>query len=196
MFPEARIDTLVAKINWADTAAPVDYERDLFAEIPRRRTHRGGFDPEPLPEGIQAALKDEALKEGARLLILSDEARRNALACVVEAGEYATRVNSASARELARWASAPGSARRDGVPATAYPARPDRIEPNFPARDFSRGHDWGLPADRCRPPGLVGRHRGDPDDGRGSARGLGGGRPGSAEDAAVRGDLRRLRRAA
>jgi len=145
VFPEVGIDTLVARINWADVVAPLDYEREMFAEIPRRRTHRGGFDPEPLPEAILAALRDQAQREGATLLILSDEARRNALAGVVEAGEYATRANSARARELAKWAPAPGSGRRDGVPATAYPARPDRIEPNFPARDFARGHDWGLP---------------------------------------------------
>jgi hypothetical protein len=124
---------------------PVDYERDLFAQIPRRRTHRGGFDAEPLPEGIGSALMDEAFKEGASLLILSDEAQRNALAGVVEAGEYAARASSARARELAKWAPRPGSARRDGIPATAYPARPDRIEPNFPARDFAHGHGWGLP---------------------------------------------------
>ncbi len=144
-FPEVGIDTLVARINWTDTVEPLDYEREMFAEIPRRRTHRGGFDPEPLPEGIHAALRDEARKEGATLLVLGDEARRNALAGVVEAGEYATRINSARARELAKWAPAPGSGRRDGVPASAYPARPDRIEPNFPGRDFAHGHDWGLP---------------------------------------------------
>jgi nitroreductase len=145
VFPEPRLTTLVAKIGWEDTAPPVDYERDLFAEIPRRRTHRGGFDAEPLPEGIHSALMDEVFKEGASLLILGDEEGRNALAGVVEAGEYATRANSARARELAKWAPRPGSARRDGVPATAYPARPDRIEPNFPARDFAHGHGWGLP---------------------------------------------------
>ena len=145
LFPEAGIGTLVARINWDEVVAPVEYERDLFAEIPRRRTHRGGFDPTPLPEGIHTALRDEVAKQGATLLMLGDEARRTALAGVVEAGEYATRVNSARARELAKWASAPGSARRDGVPPTAYPARPDRIEPDFSARDFAHGHGWGLP---------------------------------------------------
>jgi nitroreductase len=145
IFPEASLRNLVAKISWHETVPPVDYERDMFAQISRRRTHRGGFDPEPLPQGIHSALMDEAFKEGSRLIILGDEAQRNALAGIVEAGEYATRANSARARELAKWAPRPGSARRDGIPATAYPARPDRIEPNFPARDFAHGHGWGLP---------------------------------------------------
>src|SRR6185437_4877728 len=145
IFPEQGLSNLVARISWEDEMPPIDYERDLFDEIPRRRTHRGGFDPEPLPESIHSALMNEAFKEGATLLILGDEAQRNALAGIVEAGEYATRVNPARARELAKWAPGPSSARRDGVPATAYPAQPDRIEPNFPARDFAHGHGWGLP---------------------------------------------------
>src|SRR5712691_353527 len=145
VFPEPGLSTLVAKVNWEEIVPPVDYERDIFAQIPRRRTHRGGFDAEPLPEGIDSALVGEVSKGGAKLLTLGDDAQRNALAAVVEAGEYAVRANSARARELAKWAPAPGSARRDGVPATAYPARPDRIEPSFPARDFAHGHGWGLP---------------------------------------------------
>ncbi|HET7017172.1 MAG TPA: hypothetical protein VFI65_24830 [Streptosporangiaceae bacterium] len=144
VFPEQGLSNLVARINWEDEMPPIDYERDLFDEIPRRRTHRGGFDPEPLPETIHSALMNEVSKEGAALVILGDKARRNALAGIVEAGEYATRTNSARARELAKWAPGPSSARRDGVPPTSYPARPDRIEPNFPARDFAHGHGWGL----------------------------------------------------
>jgi hypothetical protein len=145
VFPEPGLSTLVAKVGWEDTRPPLDYECDMFSQIPRRRTHRGGFAAEPLPGGIQSALMDEAFKENASLFILGDEGPRNALAAVVEAGEYAVRANSARARELAKWAPGPGSARRDGVPATAYPARPTRIEPNFPARDFAHGHGWGLP---------------------------------------------------
>lgn len=145
LFPEPGLATLVAKINWTDSAPPVGYERELFAEIRRRRTHRGAFDPEPVPEGILASLMDEAFKEGATLRILGDEAQRHALAAVVEAGEYAVRADPGRTREQSKWAPRPGSTRRDGVPATAYPARPGRIEPNFPSRDFAHGHGWGLP---------------------------------------------------
>ena len=28
---------------------------------------------------------------------------------------------------------------------TSYPARQERVEPNFAGRDFARGHGWGLP---------------------------------------------------
>ncbi len=76
---------------------------------------------------------------------MADESERGALAAVVEAGDYALRLDAARVREQARWALPPGSPRRDGVPATAYPARPERMEPSFPSRDFARGHGWGLP---------------------------------------------------
>lgn len=145
VLPDPELGTLVAKINWTDWVPRIDYEREFFAQIKQRRTHRGGFDPKPVPEPIVSALMDEALKEKATLRILSQEPERNALAAVVEAGDYALRLNADRAREESRWSSPPGSTRREGVPATAYPATPDRIEPNFPARDFAHGHGWGLP---------------------------------------------------
>jgi len=144
VLPEPGLGTLVAKINWTETAPPVEYERELFAEVRRRRTHRGGFDAKAVPEAMLADLMDEAFKENATLRIQSGDSQLKALAAVVETGDYALRVNSARAREQSRWARPPGSARNDGVPATAYPSQPDRIEPNFPARDFAHGHDWGL----------------------------------------------------
>jgi Nitroreductase family len=146
VLPDPDLPNLVARIRYdGDQVAPVDYESALFAEIPRRRTHRGGFDPEPLPPGIISALREEADKEKSRLRIMADESERGALSAVVEAGDYALRLDAARIREQTRWALPPGSPRRDGVPATAYPARPDRTEPSFPSRDFAHGHGWGLP---------------------------------------------------
>jgi hypothetical protein len=144
LFPEPTLATMVAKITWTETAPPADRERELFAEIRQRRTHRGGFDAEPLPEGMLSALIDEAAKEDTALSILSDEAQRHALAAVVEAADYALRANPSRAREQSRWASPPRSTRRDGVPAAAYPARAERVVPNFPSRDFAHGRGWGL----------------------------------------------------
>src|SRR5258708_30198356 len=76
VFPEPGLATLVAKINWTETAPPVDYERELFAEIRQRRTHRGGFGREPLPEGIIAALMAEASKGNAPRRIVDDDTQR------------------------------------------------------------------------------------------------------------------------
>ncbi len=146
VLPDPDLPNLVARIRYGnEQTAPVEYERQLFAEIPRRRTHRGGFDAEPLPAGLISALRDEASREKATLRVMAEEGQRGALAAVVEAADYALRLDAARVREQSRWAPPPGSPRRDGVPPTAYPARPERTEPSFPSRDFAHGHGWGLP---------------------------------------------------
>jgi hypothetical protein len=76
---------------------------------------------------------------------MTDEAKRGALSAVTEAAEYALRIDAVRMREQAKWAPPPGSPRKDGVPATAYPARPERTQPSFPARDFAHGRGWGIP---------------------------------------------------
>jgi nitroreductase len=145
VLPDPDLPNLVARVGWGEQTPPVEYERQLFAEIPRRRTHRGGFDAEPLPTGLLSALRDEAAREKATLRIMGDDGQRSALAAIVEAADFALRLDSARVQEEAKWAPPPGSQRRDGVPATAYPARRERTEPSFPSRDFAHGHGWGLP---------------------------------------------------
>jgi nitroreductase len=145
VLPDPDLRTLVAKVSWAEAAPPAEIERVLFAAISQRRTHRGAFDAEPPPSGIMTALAEEAAREGADLRIVEDQVRRDAIAALVEAGDFAVRHDPARAREQARWAPTPRSGRRDGVPASAYPGQPARTEPFFPDRDFSRGHGWGAP---------------------------------------------------
>jgi hypothetical protein len=76
---------------------------------------------------------------------VADDGRRAALAAAVRTAESELERNGERLRELARWTPAPGSAGRDGVPATSYPARAEHTEPYFPGRDFARGHGWGVP---------------------------------------------------
>jgi hypothetical protein len=67
------------------------------------------------------------------------------LAAAVAEAERAERLDSERARELARWAPAPGNAATDGVPPASYPARAEHTDPDFPGRDFAHGRGWGLP---------------------------------------------------
>ena len=145
VLPDPRQPLLVARVSWRRRAAATGYEQRLFGQVPLRRTHRGGFDPVPLPRGLLAALRDSAARYGAMLRIIADDGRRAALAAAVQAAERVQRLDSARARELARWAPAPGSARADGVPPAGYPARDEHTSPDFPGRDFAHGHGWGLP---------------------------------------------------
>jgi hypothetical protein len=152
VLPDHELPNLVARVTWDQQIPPLDYEKELFEQIARRRTHRGGFDPAPLPDELLAALPGQAAKENATLSLLTqDRQRAAAVAAVVEAGDYALRLDSERAKEEARWAPGPSSHRQDGVPPTAYPAQPEHTEPDFRNRDYAHGHGWGLPPDAEEP---------------------------------------------
>jgi hypothetical protein len=155
VLPEPTRPDLVARVAWGERVPATGYERQLYAEIPRRRTHRGGFGAAPLPAALLADLPVEAAREQAALTLLAaagDQQRAAAVAAAVQLGDHALRLNTARVQEEARWAPAPGDDRQDGVPPAAYPARPQRTEPDFPGRDFAHGHGWGLPAPARQPP--------------------------------------------
>jgi hypothetical protein len=143
VFPDPGRPLLVARVGWRRRAAAAEFEQRLFSQVLRRRTHRGGFDPLPLSPGLLAVLQAGAKRDRATLRIIDGEPSRAVLAAAVGTAEHALRLDSAYIRELAAWAPAPGSMRRDGVPHTAYPARPERTHPHFASRDFAHGHRWG-----------------------------------------------------
>jgi hypothetical protein len=145
VLPDPGRPLLVARVSWPRRAARTEFEQRLFGQVRQRRTHRGGFDPAPLPPGLLAALREGAVRYDAALRIVADDGRRAALAAAVEQAERAQRLDSERVRELARWAPPPGSARADGVPPESYPARAEHTDPDFPSRDFAHGHGWGLP---------------------------------------------------
>jgi len=145
VLPEPADPLLVARLGWPQRAAPAGYELRLFDQVLRRRTHRGGFDPLPLAPGLLAVLQAGARRDGAQLRVITDEAATATLAATVQTAEQTLRLDSARVRELAAWVSPPASPRPDGLPATAYPARPVHTFPDFPGRDFARGRGWGLP---------------------------------------------------
>jgi hypothetical protein len=144
VLPDPGQPSLVAQVSWRP-GVDDEFERRLSGHMLTRRTHRGAFDLEPLPPGLLTALRTGAEQEGATLRIAADDGQRAALAAAVEAAERQQRLAGEQVRELARWAPPPGSARRDGVPATSYPARAEHTEPYFPGRDFAHGHGWGMP---------------------------------------------------
>src|SRR5262245_38944364 len=160
VLPDPGQPLLVAQVNWGRRAARTEFEQRLFGQVRQRRTHRGGFDPVPLPSGLLATLREGAARYGAMLRIVADDGRRAALAAAVQDAERAQRRDSARVRELARWAPAPGLAQADGVPPASYPAREEHTSPDFPGRDFAHGRGWGLPplstASPFRSAGVVG----------------------------------------
>jgi hypothetical protein len=157
VLPDPAQPDLVARVSWRQRVPVSEFELRLAGQVHRRRTHRGAFDAEPLRPGTLAALRGSAARHGAALRIMADDGRRATLAATVQAAEHYLRLDGERVRELARWASAPGSARRDGVPATSYPARAEPTDPYFPGRDFAHGHGWGIPPlSSARAPRAVG----------------------------------------
>jgi hypothetical protein len=158
LFPGPSRPALVGRVSWDEDRIAADpYEREMYAAVTARHTHRGGFGPAPLPDGTIAALREEAAREGAMLRLVAAGDQRDALAAAVQAGEHALRLDGNRAAELADWVVAPGSSRRDGIPPAAYPAGPAHTEPDFPGRDFAAGQGWGraAPVAGERSPGAV-----------------------------------------
>jgi nitroreductase len=145
ILPDASQPWLVARVGWSRWAAPSEYEQRLFSQVLTRRTHRGGFDPLPLSSRLLAALDQAAARHECSLRVIADDSDRALLAAAVQRAEQTLEADSSYIQELASWVSPPGSPRRDGVPYTAYPARPEHTYPDFPGRDFAHGLHWGLP---------------------------------------------------
>jgi hypothetical protein len=160
VLPDPGQPLLVARVHLGRRAARTEFEQRLFGQVRQRRTHRGGFDPVPLPSGLLATLREGAARYGAMLRIVADDGRRAALAAAVQDAERIQRLDSERVAELARWAPAPGTVRADGVSPASYPARAEHTSPDFPGRDFAHGHGWGLPplstASLVRSAGVVG----------------------------------------
>jgi len=57
LLPDPGQPLLVALVGWQRRAACTEFEQQLFGQVRQRRTHRGGFDPVPLPPGLLAALR-------------------------------------------------------------------------------------------------------------------------------------------
>jgi hypothetical protein len=158
LFPDPSRPALVARVSWdEDRIAADSYEREMYAAVTTRHTHRGGFGAAPLPAGTISALRTEAVREGAMFRLVPAGDQRDALAAAVQAAEHALRLDGRRAAEQAAWVAAPDSARHDGIPPGAYPAEPAHTEPDFPGRDFATGQGWGLaiPAAGERSPGVV-----------------------------------------
>src|SRR5690348_9133637 len=103
VLPDPARPDLVAQVAWHERADADEFERRLAGHVLTRRTHRGAFDPEPLPPDTLAALRDAAAREGAALRIMADDGRRATLAAAVQSAEYQLRQDGERLRELARW---------------------------------------------------------------------------------------------
>ena len=128
-------------------------ERKLLHAVPHRHTHRGPFEPDPLPAPLFAQLQNDARAEGATLTEIDPgPASEELIALIAAAGRRQDR-DPRSRATTGWWSRDVSSTARDGVPAHAFPAVPGRQAGALPQRDFDLGRSLGLlPADGPTPP--------------------------------------------
>jgi nitroreductase len=117
--PDYSFDVL-ARICISPGAPPSPEERKLHDAIPRRRTNRGPFTGQPIPEPVTAAMRDAARTEGAGLHLLDNDQTESVLAASAEAGTELA-ANAEHRDELRRWIA---TGRDDGIPLAALPHQP------------------------------------------------------------------------
>jgi hypothetical protein len=154
LLPEPGQRHLLARVQAGGPAPMTSDERAMLRAVPHRHTHRGAFDPGPLPGDLLARLQDDVTAEGATLAVIDSGPAYQRLSGILTAWSrrqdlYPTSHREIQARaETARWTRQAGSQVRDGVPAHAFPATPGRETGRLPQRDFDLGRGWGFP-----PPG-------------------------------------------
>ncbi|MFD0688662.1 Acg family FMN-binding oxidoreductase [Actinomadura fibrosa] len=158
LLPDPDRPHLLADVQMEPGKPAGEETERAYAQVRRRRSHRGGFAAEQPPPSLLDAIRYEAEREGARLIRAIDVHVQGALAALTDAAEHIQRRTPAYAAEIARWAPAPGTSRTDGVQHAAYPSETPRTEPHFAARDFARGRGWGIEPTADGPashPGVV-----------------------------------------
>ena len=140
-------------------------EQKMLTAVPHRHTHRGPFEPGPLPEGLLRRLQQDAGEEGATLAVLDADQACQDLAEILAVASLRRALDPASQAEIARWTRGLGRPAKDGVPAHAFPPTPDEPAGWLPLRDFDLGRGLGrLPAGPPAPVTAVLVTSGDRDE--------------------------------
>jgi nitroreductase len=122
--------TLLALVQLAEGRPATPQEREMFDAIALRHTSRAPFSGHPLPEGVQAALEQEAGFEFASLRMLAD-AEAAVVLDMAAAADQRLAANFDHRVELGHWIGTSGD---DGIPAGALGSRPDQSP--APVRDL------------------------------------------------------------
>ena len=154
LLPDPARLRLLASVR-AGRAMPLNVlESQMVAAVPHRHTHRGPFEPGPLPRGLLAGMQNDALMEGAELALVGPGLGYERLAALTAAATRRGDLDPRSRATIRRWTRVaadrrrPGiaEAERDGIPAAALvagwpvPGQPGRLQ----QRDFDLGRHLGL----------------------------------------------------
>jgi nitroreductase len=144
LLPDPARPALLARVTLGPEAPATELERGMLAALPHRHTHRGAFDPGPLPARLLPALQHDALADGAKLALIEGPGGYSKLAALAAEAARKQAGNPAARAEILRWSRAPGSADRDGVPARAFAPAGGTGPGRLAQRDFDLGRHVGL----------------------------------------------------
>jgi hypothetical protein len=144
LLPDPARSRLLARVTLGKAEPMTGRERTLLEALPHRHTHRGPWDPGPLPTGLVAGLQHDALTEGAQLALVDRAIAYQKLAGLADAARRWQDRDPVARDEMRQWSRSAAEPAPDGVPAHAFRARPDHQPGRLPQRDFDLGRGLGL----------------------------------------------------
>jgi nitroreductase len=155
LFPDPAKLQLLARVRLGAAAPMTARERQMLEAVPHRHTHRGPFDPGPLPAGLLAGLQHDALAEGATLAPVNPGIAYQQLADIVGAAGRRQTLDPVARADTRRWSRGAADSARDGVPAHAFPTSAGHQPGRLPQRDFDLGRGLGLLPSGGPPPAVT-----------------------------------------
>jgi nitroreductase len=155
LLPDPAKLQLLARVRLGARRPATARERQMLEALPHRHTHRGPFDPGPLPAGLVAGLQHDALAEGATLAPVNPGIAYQQLADIVGAAGRRQALDPVARADARRWSRGAADPARDGVPAHAFPASTGHQPGRLPQRDFDLGRGLGLLPAGGPPPAVT-----------------------------------------
>lgn len=144
LLPDPDRLKLLARVRLGEPAPMTGLEGQMLDALPHRHTHRGPFEPEPLPRGLLIGLQHDAVAERAVLALIDQPLAYERLAGIVAQAGRSQEVATVARADIRQWVRPPGSEARDGVPASAIPPTSGRRPGWLPQRDLDLGRGLAM----------------------------------------------------
>ena len=155
LLPDPAKLQLLARMKLCAGRPMTARERQMLEALPHRHTHRGPFDPGPLPAGLVAGLQHDALAEGAMLAPVDPGIAYQQLADIAGAAGRRQNLDPVDRADTRQWSRGAADSARDGVPAHSFPASAGHQRGRLPQRDFDLGRGLGLLPAGGPPPAVT-----------------------------------------